>query len=243
MLSLGHVAKPFPPTHRYPRPLQFTRLIRMTALAGFNCRDGVVIAADTEESYSGGVDKAYAHKLFPAERPNSRLCVAGSGNGYLIDYANEQIVSALDSGIKTVAEFQSSLKKTLDEMYQTKFNLYPVGSPSELAIQLLVAVQFSNEATAPIWDRPTLFECQSNLVTVIGKTKHSCVLGAGELLKETGIQLTGWGMDTKLAEWASFYLIHQAKRRYGGVGGKTHVFTMRSDGTFTYNRGTNIYEK
>jgi hypothetical protein len=214
----------------------------MTAITGFNCRDGVVIAADTEESYGVG-DKAYAHKLFPVERSNSRLCVAGSGSGYLIDYANEQIVSALDSGIKTVAEFESSLKSTLDELYREKFKLYPVGSPSELMIQLLIGVQFSNEANPPIWERPALFECQSNLVTQIRKTKHSCILGAGELLKEIGIQLAGWGLETKQAEWASTYLILQAKRRYGGVGGKTHIFTIRTDGTFSYNRGTNIHDK
>lgn len=241
MLSLAHVPKPFPPRHQYPQPFHFARIIRVTAIAGFNCRDGVVIAADTEESY--GDDKAYAHKLFPVERPNSRLCVAGSGIGYLVDYANDRIVAAFDSGIKNAAEFEASLKSTLDELYGDKFTLYPVQSPSDLRIQLLIGAQFATEAEPPVWAQPVLFECQSNLVTPIRKTKHSSILGVGELLKETGIQLAGWGLDTKLAEWASIYLIHQAKRRYGGVGGKTHTFTIRTDGTFSYNRGTNLYEK
>jgi hypothetical protein len=215
----------------------------VTAITGFNCHDGVVIAADTEESYPGADNKAYANKLFPAKRPNSRLCVAGSGLGHLIDYANDRIVSALDSGVKTIPEFESFLKDTLDGLYGDKFTLYPVQSPADLQIQLLIGVQFSNEANPPIWTEPALFECQSNLVTAIGITKHSCILGVGELLKESGVQLAGWGLDTKLAEWASVYLIHQAKRRYVGVGGKTHTCTIRTDGTFSFNPGINLPEK
>jgi hypothetical protein len=199
------------------------------------------MAADTEESY--GDNKAYANKLFPVERVNSRLCVAGSGLGYLIDYANERIVSILDSGTKTVSDFESALKSILDELYSEKFRIYPVESPSDLRIQLLIGVQFSSETDTPTWSLPALFECQSNLVTPIKRTKQSCILGVGELLKEIGLQLAGWGLETRQAEWASIYLIQQAKRRYGGIGGKTHIYTMRTDGTFSYNRGRNHYEK
>jgi hypothetical protein len=236
MLSLGHGPKPRTfPTHRYPK-LPQSRFIPVTAIAGFNCADGVVIAADTEESFSQGADKAYAHKMFPVEREDSRLCVAGSGSGYLIDYANDQIVSTLDSGTqKTVAEFKRSLEEVLNGLYQNEFTHYPVESKAELRLQLLVGVQFKIQDST--WTRPTLFECESNLVTPIGRTKQSCILGIGELLKQTGIQFTGWGLTTTLAELVSVYVIHEAKRRYGGVGGKTHLFTMKNDGTFNYDRG------
>jgi hypothetical protein len=109
-----------------------------------------------------------------------------------------------------------------------------------LTIQLLVGVQLASEGQ---WERPALFECQSNLVIPIQRTKQSSILGAGEVLKQAGIQFAGWGLDVKLAEWASLYLIHQAKRRFGGVGGKTHLFTMKTDGTFFYDRGFNSKEK
>lgn len=241
MLLLGHVPRPFP-RHHYPRPQTHNAgATRVTAIAGFNCTDGVVIAADTEESY--GDDKAYTHKLFPLERKNSRLCVAGSGLGYLIDYANEAVVSALDSGIKTVTEFESSLIGVLDELYRDKFTRYPVESPTELRIQLLVGVQFAEETNPPAWAHPALFECQSNLVTPIRRRRHSCVLGAGELLKEIATQFAGWGLTTSLAEWASIYIIHEAKRRFGGVGGKTHTFVMKTDGNFAYGLGKNLTEK
>jgi hypothetical protein len=213
----------------------------VTAIVGFNCQDGVVIAADTEESY--GYDKAYTNKIFPVEREESRLCVAGAGSGYLIDYANEQIVSAFDSGPTNANEFQTALSEIMDELYEKKFKYFPVSSRDELRIALLVGVQFASENSDGTWMQPALFECQANLVTPIKRTKQSCILGSAEIMKEIGIQLAGWGLDTKLAEWASMYLIHQAKRRVGGVGGKTHVFTMRTDGGFKQNRGYNVIEK
>jgi hypothetical protein len=212
----------------------------VTAIAAFRCIDGLVLAADTEESY--GNDKAYAHKLFPVDRENSRLCVAGSGLGYLIDYANEQIGSALDSGIKDVNQFRASLADILDEAYADdgRFHRFPISEPAESRVDLLVGVQFRKEDR---WLRPALFECRSNLVTTIERTKQSCLIGVGEVLKQIGIQLAGWGLSTKLAEWASSYIIFEAKRRFGGVGGKTHLFTMRRDGTFTYDRGRSWHEK
>ena len=108
---------------------------------------------------------------------------------------------------------------------------------------MLVGVQFVDETNHSLWKTPALFECESNLVTPIRRTRHSCIVGAGELLKELGAQFASWGLSVSLAEWASIYLIHEAKRRFGGVGGKTHTFVMRNDGKCSYGLGRNIREK
>jgi hypothetical protein len=97
----------------------------MTAIAAFHCNDGIVLAADTEETYQQE-NKAYSHKLFPVERPQRNLCVAGSGMGYLIDYAKDKIVSAVDSAITNDAEFEIRLISILDKLYREEFRLYPV---------------------------------------------------------------------------------------------------------------------
>ena len=174
MLSLRHDLRTQTPIHRHQstsisnqrcRTARKSRPV-VTAIAGFRCVDGsVVIAADTEETY--GDDKAYSHKLFPIERPTSRLCVAGAGLGYLIDYANEQFVSAIDDdGIKTIAEFRDRIADILDGAYQEdgKFTRFPVERPIDSRVDLVVAVQFYDE-TEKEWKRPALFECRSNVVT------------------------------------------------------------------------------
>src|SRR5205814_4824466 len=252
MLLLGHGSRSQSPTHRHQSssfPKQRSGTARkgrpiVTAIAGFRCVDGsVVIAADTEETYEE--EKAYSHKLFPIERPSCRLCVAGAGLGYLIDYANEQFVSAIDDdGIKTINQFRDRVANVLEDAYQEggKFTRFPVERSIDSRVDLVVAVQFFDENVKE-WKQPALFECRSNVVTRILKNKQCCVVAAVEVLKQTAIQLAGWGLDTGMAEWASLYLIHEAKRRFGGVGGKTHIFTMRSNGTFSYDRGRAWNEK
>jgi hypothetical protein len=216
----------------------------MTAIAGFNCVDGIVLAADTEESYGESGDKAYANKLFPVERKHANLCVAGAGTGYLIDYAKEKIISALED-TKNNAEFEIRLSEVLNALYADdgEFRKYPVASPAYLAIQLLVGVQFRKESDPSKWEESTLFECESNLVTQVPLGRGR-ILGAGELLKETASQFTGWGLSAALAEWTSFYIIYEAKRRYGGIGGKTHTCTIWADGKkMVYPMGKDARDK
>lgn len=214
----------------------------MTAICAFKCSDGLVMAADTEETYPD--NKVYAFKLFPFERKGKRMCIAGSGIGYLIDYAKDEIASALDCGLTNVAEFEKSLRRIMRELYERDFALYPVDHDSERQIQLLVAVQFVNESDSSSWLEPALFECQSNLVTAPkNPAQRSRILGVGALLQETARQFASWTLNVELAERVSLYLMYEAKRRLAGVGGKTHIFTMRNDGTFEYYRGKHLGEQ
>jgi hypothetical protein len=186
----------------------------------------------------------YTFKLFPFEREGKRLCVAGSGIGYLIDYAKDEIAAALDSGITNVVDFEKRLRAIMRELYERDFALYPVDRDSERQIQLLVGVQFIDEANSSSWLKPSLFECQSNLVTTPrNPAQRARILGVGELLQETARQFSNWGLDVELAERVCLYMMYEAKRRLAGVGGKTHIFTMRSDGRFGHYRGKHIGEE
>jgi len=215
----------------------------VTAIAGFNCIDGVVVAADSEETY-GTDDKVYTHKLFPFARPTCRACVAGAGSGYLIDYAKEKIIAAIDEGLKSTKEVETAMSRILDGLYRNEFKHFPVDSASHLTIQLLVGVQFVivSPLDSSVWMEPALFECQSNLVTRV-KQQQARIFGAGELLKELGAHFADWGLTAALAEWASIYLIHDAKRRFTGVGGRTQTFRMMQDGSYVDRAGSDGPQK
>lgn len=233
MLSHGS-QKAIPPWRRQ-------KALPMTAIAAFICSDGLVMAADTEETYPE--NKVYTFKLFPFEREGKRLCVAGSGIGYLIDYAKDEIASALDSGITNVADFEKRLREIMHKLYRSDFKLYPVDRDSDRQIQLLVGVQFTDESNSS-WLAPSLFECQSNLVTVPkNPAQRARILGAGEVLQETARQFSNWGLNVELAERVCLYIMYEAKRRIAGIGGKTHIFTMRTDGRHGYYRGKHIGEE
>jgi hypothetical protein len=235
-------AVPFPPTHHNDKPDWRRKRPPMTAITAFRCNDGLVMAADTEETYPD--NKVYTFKLFPFKREGKRLCVAGSGIGYLIDYAKDEIASALDSGLTNVAEFEKSLRSVMRRLYETDFTLYPVDHDSERQIQLLVGVQFVSESNPSSWEGPMLFECQSNLVTVPkNPSQRARILGVGTLLQETARQFANLGLNVELAERVTLYLMYEAKRRFAGVGGKTHIFTMRNDGTSNHYRGKHLGEQ
>ncbi|MFZ0760012.1 MAG: hypothetical protein WAM69_08695 [Candidatus Sulfotelmatobacter sp.] len=239
---LSHVPKILPPTHRYQKPPLRKKAVPMTAIAAFVCSDGLVMAADTEETYPE--NKVYTFKLFPFEREGKRLCVAGSGIGYLIDYAKDEIASALDSGIANVADFEKRLREIMQKLYRSDFKLYPADRDSDRQIQLLVGAQFVDESNSSTWLAPSLFECQSNLVTVPkNPAQRARILGAGEVLQETARQFSNWGLNVELAERVCLYIMYEAKRRIAGVGGKTHIFTMRNDGRHGYYRGKHIGEE
>ena len=210
----------------------------MTAIAGFNCVDGVVLAADSEETY--GDLKMYAHKLFPFERDTWRVGIAGAGPSYFIDYAKDKIIAALHGEIRDENDFHDSVSKILDGLYKNEFKRYPSEKPTDLVMQLLVGVQFLNQSDSS-WTSPALFECQSNLVTKV-KLGQSRVFGMGEFIKELGVQFADWKLTAELAEWACICVIYEAKRRFGGVGGKTHVFRMMKDGTWADRLGQGIPE-
>jgi hypothetical protein len=214
----------------------------VTAIAAFRCNDGLVMAADTEETFPD--NKVYTFKLFPFEREGKRMCIAGSGIGYLIDYAKDEIASALDAGITNVADFETAVRRIMRDLYEKDFVLYPLDRDYEWQIQLLIGVQFIADSTPSSWSEATLLECQSNLVTVPkNPAQRARILGVGELLQETARQFSNWGLNVELAERVSLYLMYEAKRRLAGVGGKTHIFTMRDDGTFGYYRGKHLGEQ
>ena len=128
----------------------------------------------------------------------------------------------------------------LNSLYSGEFRNYP---SENIAIQLLVAVQLRSQSDESKWGESTLFECESNLVTQVPLGRGR-ILGSGELLKETVNQFAGWGLTASLAEWVSTYVTYEAKRRYGGIGGKTHTCTIWNDGKkMVYPMGRDVQAK
>src|SRR4051812_13292399 len=111
----------------------------MTAIVGFNCRDGVVLGADTLESY--GDNKAFVHKLYPEAHAHWRIGLVGAGIGYLIDYAKDQIFAAMREDLGGDIIFESRLKFILDKLYAKEFKQFPVSKPIDRQVQMLIGVQ------------------------------------------------------------------------------------------------------
>jgi hypothetical protein len=201
------------PRLKNPKPKPLAR-IPVTICAGILCSDGIVLSADTQESY--GSEKSYVSKLFPCNMPHARLIVAGSGIGPLIDYAKDKIFEFSASNPEiTKQEFKSCLGDLMNELYENEFRRYPLDQNK--ATDLLVAVQLRNEA-------PFMLVVDSTLVS----EATSRVIGIG-LMTPIAAQFQGMGLTCGQAMWACMYMVREAKLRYEGVGGNTQIIGIRNN--------------
>src|ERR1700730_1456743 len=75
------VPKPLP----LPKPGRLPERKRVTAIIGFNCTDGILLLADTEEVI--GDVKSQCEKLADVLLPNGVAIMGGAGNSHSIEYA------------------------------------------------------------------------------------------------------------------------------------------------------------
>jgi len=75
----------------------------VTAIAGFNCADGVVISADSEETYTD--NKVYKHKLFPVVHRVDGFCKATAKRHPNNLDLNSMDLTGIDGGAARVGEW------------------------------------------------------------------------------------------------------------------------------------------
>jgi 20S proteasome alpha/beta subunit len=92
----------------------------MTLIAGFTCRDGLLICADMEE-VGVGASKRKINKLFYRAVGDCVIIFTGSGSSAVIDNAIRRMDEAIKKGIglSDSSEVQELVDKTLRTVYET----------------------------------------------------------------------------------------------------------------------------
>src|SRR5688500_20129682 len=83
-ISGGRISIPKPLKKRTPE------VKRMTIAVGIIASDGIVIAADTEESY-GSTAKISGNKILLRSSADGDMAISGSGNAYYIDAVAQEL--------------------------------------------------------------------------------------------------------------------------------------------------------
>ncbi len=200
----------------------------MTIAVGFCCRDGIVLAADTKESY-GQDDHTYVDKLsLLSQTEVGNRCqggLVGAGEGYLVDYIIPRIKAMVARGkymsggesAWTIESFTLALEKLMAEIYASKaIKAYPHSSATDLYCSILIAIQFNLE-------RPALFVVNSSLVTQV--KNEAKIIGYGPM-QEMATEMHRLYLTAEEASTAALYLIYDAKRRYGAAGGVVHILKL-----------------
>src|SRR5205809_1882161 len=209
-----------------PRPKRLLKKKpRMTFIAGFNCRDGIVLCADQLET--DGVTRRYRCKLEGVEMNNTwAVSWAGAGDAHIID------------------KFTDKLKQSLANL--NEFDRAQIELAAEAALTLIDQDHHAGQAIqviAGLWSKPI---ARSGRWTVAqrrlyrGRSDNQCIA------KEAEYCLAG--MDVTLAEFIlrntfksgqttvdeamrlGVFITALMKEYADGVGGETDVMAYRTGG-------------
>jgi hypothetical protein len=218
----------------------------MTITVGFVCADGIVLGADSLESFDGSVLKRSVSKLttFPpleseyGKTPDRRAVFTGSGDSQLIDKLIEEMTAEVASADASIEQMADAIEKRIKQMYREYRNCYHAGYMP------------SAEITYGLWcgDRSALFHAQGPIVKEIGtelypKSRKGFVpprMRIGYKATGQGNEITDYinarmsllpALNLSDAIVLATYMLEQAVAHASGCGGDIRIVWLANDGT------------
>lgn len=210
-------------------PPKYQRLPRrkvVTIAAGFVARDGIVLCADTQETY-GQLLKLNTPKIIV--RPDSfipggpRIVFAGAGHGPFIDkLANEAWKKvSTRSPVGQFAEVCDDIESSIKDVYGEFGRIYQSGAMPEAELIYAVAVG----------SKTGLFKAHGPIVNPVS---NYASVGVGLYLADYINARLGLDSpelaDSRWYEILAIYLLQQATEYIEGCGGDSHVLTLMASG-------------
>ncbi len=192
----------------------------MTIAVGFVCKDGIVLAADTKESYE--FEHTFVEKISLRNAGECQFGIAGSGTDYLLDYLTPRIMDLIVKGDPwpTLDACFIELENLMAQLYEgDPIKAYPINSAEELYTSSLLAIRLNPSV------QPVLFSINCSLVTSVPEFS---VIGYGPM-KEMAREMWSLDLTVEQASKAALSVIHDTKRRSGGAGGVTNILKMFND--------------
>jgi len=205
----------------------------MTICIGMVCSDGVVIAADTNESdtyFKRSTSKIYTgiggvHLSLPPDGstplpPSSVCAIAGAGEGGYCDALSEKLLNVfLDpKPTKNLQDIQSDFEKCLIKFYSdhiTTFAEYPFQDRPDLA--MLIGLYANWQTTLLVTDKSTVRRAVPYQAVGVGQTFAMNLMD--NLWRNATIEET---------EILANYIIFATKESIEGCGKFTSVISLRN---------------
>jgi hypothetical protein len=195
----------------------------MTAIIGFNCLNGVMMMADTEETTTT-VSKSSCEKLYRFIFPLGTVLTGGAGEGHLIDCANQELHQAFAEGIPKppdVALDGEIVRSALNDFARRFFSETSALDPAS-GFEMLIAVNVSKQQTF-------LFRWRGNRVLWIRPNRHEAI-GSGVIQLHPMLRDFQLTPTMEVALFCGVRMMYYAKRTIQGVGGKTEAIALLSAG-------------
>ncbi|MGA7792169.1 MAG: hypothetical protein WCA19_03965 [Candidatus Acidiferrales bacterium] len=194
----------------------------MTIAAAFNCPEGLVLCADSQETVGDFLKRSEPKIVVKAngclesgEIDEPRAVFACAGDGPFIDMTVEKLWRQMGRTRPTHGDMIDAMEDELIRIHQRYWPLYP--ERERPMLQMLVGLY------APE-DSPTLWKVDGPIVTEV-KT-YDCIGYGLSLGKYIGDRLFTTKMETSEAALLAIYLLEQAKNAVQYCGGESHVIMM-----------------
>jgi 20S proteasome alpha/beta subunit len=125
---------PYRPIKPYISPAREQK--SMTIVAGFSCKDGIILAADTLVSYE--TSKGYESKIFDIGGEYRTVFVAYSGDTNATKDIKEQLKDAI-AGLQEEKDVITALKTTIKQIHQERYTSAP--KEEKVFLNLLIALR------------------------------------------------------------------------------------------------------
>jgi 20S proteasome alpha/beta subunit len=192
----------------------------MTLVAGFKCRDGFVIAADTEITY--GVVRFQSHKLanFYGQGKTYDVVIGGAGDGVYIDATCQKIRDALAAlNTPSFLNIKAAVETAISDLHANSlFKYWEPDDPNRPAVQLICGIQDQQKE----WG---LLQTDRDAVA---ETDAHAVAGSGAELAEYIIERL-WmpGLSAAVSVHIARQLFREIKSKGVYVGGNTEIVGRR----------------
>ncbi len=199
----------------------------MTIAAGFICRDGIIVCADTEITY-GDALKSTGSKIEMLLADETIVTMTGAGHRSYIRMAWDKFVRRFETYKKKTlawADFIEIVESTIGEIYKKHVPLYPADQKPWFSLIFAVKTR-DGHLHLLISDETAVFESHTFEIAGVGAT-------FGRFLAD----LLHWSpVDVSLRDgsiWAA-YILWIAKKYTPGCGGDSSIFTITASGNGFY---------
>ena|SRR2546425_4986830 len=135
--------RPLPkPQLLIPKIQRLPRLMWMTIAAGFRCKDGIIVCADSQETIPDYV-KIYGRKLVVCEHSDFKIALTGAGGADMLEMIFHAIMQRLGGPEYTVASLQGIISEVVYETYMK--HVLPFPRDERPWFQILAGIQIKGE--------------------------------------------------------------------------------------------------
>ncbi|MGB7282168.1 MAG: hypothetical protein WBE13_07900 [Candidatus Acidiferrum sp.] len=199
---------------------------RVTFISAFRCNEGIVLGADSQETY--GDYKLTVDKLKPIHVGDYQVALGGCGIGDLVDslcdHASEWVE---DWHVESEREILHLLRPKVREFYQVEVSAYP-GKQSDKRITALLCIKHTKCSSS------FLFELRGS--TVRKAPEFSLIGWDLPILQHFVRRLYKPSMPISQGVLLTLYLFSLVSSTVTVVGGETRILIARDNGIWIHDR-------